>query len=251
MEAGMGLMDRVKAQATVLAQKTQETAREGMARLDQATAARHADTMLRNLGALVYAEQTGRGAPDAQDQIARLVSEISAHEAENGINLATEPAGWSAGVAGQPGSAPVPYGDTGQPAPAAPAPFGGTGQEAPGQEAPGQGASGWPGAAGQGAAGQGAQGWPGAAGQEAAGQGAQGWPGAAGQEAAGQGAAGWPGAPEQPGQAPYGAPGQSQAGPPPAPGQGFGGSAPTGATYTQPEYTFPQPPADEDPEPGR
>jgi hypothetical protein len=216
MEAGMGLMDRVKAQATVLAQKTQETAREGMARLDQATAARHADTMLRNLGALFYAEQTGRGAPDAQDQIARLVSEISAHEAENGINLATQPAGWSAGAAGQPapGSAPVPYGEPGQPGPAAQAPFGGAAQEAPGQPA-----SGWPGAAGQGAADQPAPGWPGAA--------------------------------EQPGQAPYDHPGQAQAGPPPAPGQGFGGSAPTGATYTQPEYTFPQPPSDEDPEPGR
>ena len=45
----MGLMDKVKAQATVLAQKTQETAREGMARLDQATAQRHADGLLRNL----------------------------------------------------------------------------------------------------------------------------------------------------------------------------------------------------------
>jgi hypothetical protein len=218
MEADMGLMDRVKAQATVLAQKTQETAREGMARLDQATAARHADTMLRNLGALFYAEQTGRGAPDAQDQIARLVSEISAHEAENGINLATQPAGWSAGAAGQPapGSAPVPYGEPGQPGPAAQPPFGEAGQEAPGQPAPG-----WPGAAGQGAADQPAPGWPGAAEQ-----------------------------PGQPGQAPYGAPGQAQAGPP-TPGQGFGGSAPTGATYTQPEYTFPQPPSDEDPEPGR
>ena len=117
----MGLMDRVKAQATVLAQKTQETAREGMARLDQATAARRADAMLRNLGALVYAEQTGRGAPDQADQIARLVGEISAHEAENGINLATQPDGWSAGTT-SPGSAPVPFGDAGQPGPA---PFGG------------------------------------------------------------------------------------------------------------------------------
>ncbi len=113
----MGLMDRVKAQATVLAQKTQETAREGMARLDQATAQRHADALLRNLGALYYAEQTGRGAPDSADQIARLVSEISAHEAENGINLATQPTGWTAGVPGP----PAPFADPGQPAQPGPA----------------------------------------------------------------------------------------------------------------------------------
>jgi hypothetical protein len=228
----MGLMDRVKAQATVLAQKTQETAREGMARLDQATAARHADTMLRNLGALVYAEQTGRGAPDSQDQIARLVSEISAHEAENGINLATQPAGWTAGMGGQPapGSAPVPYGDPAQPGTA---PYGDAAQ---------------PGAAPYGDTAQPGQAPYGAPAQEAPGQGAPGWPGAPGQP--GQATYGGPGQAGQPGQAPDGAPGP--AGPPmPGQGQGFGGSAPSGATYTQPEYTFPQPPSDDDPAPGR
>jgi hypothetical protein len=88
----MGLMDKAKAQATVLAQKTQEAAREGKARLDQAQAARQADTMLRNLGALVYAERTGRAAPDSPDQITRLISTISAHEAQHGINLAAQAA---------------------------------------------------------------------------------------------------------------------------------------------------------------
>jgi hypothetical protein len=176
MEADMGLMDKVKAQATVLAQRTQDTAREGMARLDQATATRHADAMLRNLGALAYAEQTGRGAPDSADQIARLVSEISAHEAENGINLATQPAGWTAGVPGP----PAPYTGGGQPAQPGPAPSDGPSQGAPGQPGPAYG----------------------------------------------------------------------QPGPAAAPGQPFGGSAPAGATYTQPEYTFPDPPPD-DAAPGR
>jgi hypothetical protein len=83
----MGLMDKVKAQAGQLAQKTQETAREGKARLDQAQANRRADMLLRNLGALVYAERTNRGTPGTQDQIDRLVKDIQAHEAENGINL--------------------------------------------------------------------------------------------------------------------------------------------------------------------
>ena len=102
----MGLMDKVRAQATVLAQKTQETAREGMARLDQATANRQAETMLRNLGALVYAEQTGRAAPDSAEQVARLVGKLSAHEAENGINLAAEPGGWTPAGPGRDAAGP-------------------------------------------------------------------------------------------------------------------------------------------------
>jgi hypothetical protein len=153
----MGLMDKVKAQATVLAQKTQETARESFARLDQATASRHADTMLRNLGALVYAEQTGRAAPDSAEQVARLVSQLSAHEAENGINLAAQPAGWnpsapgqgdpSLGGPGQPGPAPFagpePFAGPDQAGPAAPGdqPFG-QGPTAPGQQPFGQGPAG-------------------------------------------------------------------------------------------------------------
>src|ERR1700722_3924892 len=92
LEADMGLMDKVKAQAGQLAQKTQETAREGKARLDQAPANRRADMLLRNLGALVYAERTNRGTPGTDDQINKLIGDISAHEAENGINLAQKSA---------------------------------------------------------------------------------------------------------------------------------------------------------------
>jgi len=104
----MGLMDKVKAQATVLAQKTQETAREGKAKFDQVQATRRADAMLRNLGALVYADRTGRGTPDTQAQIDRLVADISAHEAANGINLSAEPTDPQAGRpgGGQPQSGP-------------------------------------------------------------------------------------------------------------------------------------------------
>jgi hypothetical protein len=86
----MGLMDKVKAQATVIAQKTQETARDSRVKFDHAQAKRRADVMLRNLGALVYAERTGRGTPDTQADIDRLVTDIKAHEAEHGINLAAE-----------------------------------------------------------------------------------------------------------------------------------------------------------------
>ena len=106
----MGLMDKVRTQANQLAQKTQETAREGKARLDQAQANRKGDAMLRNLGALVFAERTNRGTPDTQDKISKLIASISAHEAENGINLSqtsaasVPPQGGPAGPSGsQPG----------------------------------------------------------------------------------------------------------------------------------------------------
>lgn len=96
----MGLMDRVKAQATELAQ-------QGKAKYDQVQATRRADAMLRNLGALVYQERTGRGVPDSQAQIDKLVADLSAHEAANGINLSpepTDPPGAGQPGAGQPGS---------------------------------------------------------------------------------------------------------------------------------------------------
>jgi|ERR1700689_3556934 len=105
----MGLMDRVKAQATELAQ-------QGKAKYDQVQATRRADAMLRNLGALVYQERTGRGVPDSQAQIDKLVADLSAHEAANGINLSPEPTDppGSPG-AGQPGAGQPGSPGTGQP----------------------------------------------------------------------------------------------------------------------------------------
>jgi hypothetical protein len=86
----MGLMDKVKAQASQLAQKTQEAAQEGKAKLDQAQANRRGDALLRQLGAAVYAERTGRGTAESQAKIEELIGVISAHERENGLNLAPQ-----------------------------------------------------------------------------------------------------------------------------------------------------------------
>src|SRR5580698_5535519 len=76
-EAVMGLMDKVRAQSTQLAQMAQETAREGKVKLDQAQAKRRADAMFRDLGATVYAERTGRGTADSKGKIDRLVDALS------------------------------------------------------------------------------------------------------------------------------------------------------------------------------
>ena len=56
----MGLMDKVKAQATQVAQKAQEGARTGQAKLADAQSKKRADALLRDLGAAVYAERSGK-----------------------------------------------------------------------------------------------------------------------------------------------------------------------------------------------
>jgi hypothetical protein len=97
----MGLMDRVKAQASQLAQQAMDATQEGKAKLDQVQAQRRGEAMLRQLGAAVFAERTGRGTPDSQAKIDQLVNAISAHEQANGLNLTTDPAS-SPGGGGQP-----------------------------------------------------------------------------------------------------------------------------------------------------
>ena len=130
----MGLMDRVKAQANQIAQMTQDAAQEGRAKIDQAQASRRADALLRQLGVLVFAERTGRGTADSQARIDQLISEISAHEAQNGLNLSDQPQS----PFGQSSSGPsIP----GQPQPGQPA---GTPQAPPASPPPADG--GWGGA---------------------------------------------------------------------------------------------------------
>ena len=104
----MGLMDKVKAQANQVAQKTQETAQSGKAKYDQAQASRHADAMLQQLGAAVYAERTDRGTVDSQAKIDKLISDISAAERENGLNLTDQ----SHPTVPQPASPADPAGDS-------------------------------------------------------------------------------------------------------------------------------------------
>ena len=105
----MGLMDKVRAQSTQLAQVAQDAAREGKVRLDQAQAKRRADALFRDLGAAVYAERTGRGTPDSKGRIDRLVNALARQEADQGLG---DPDG-----KGSPGESPAgPGGADGSPA---------------------------------------------------------------------------------------------------------------------------------------
>ena len=122
----MGLMDRVKAQANQIAQMTQDAAQEGRAKIDQAQASRRGDGLLRQLGALVFAERTGRGTAESQARIEQLIIEISAHEAQNGLNLSDQPQSPS----GQSSSGPSSSSGQSQPGQAAGHPPGAAGQPA-------------------------------------------------------------------------------------------------------------------------
>ncbi|HVB00392.1 MAG TPA: hypothetical protein VNE42_03910 [Acidimicrobiales bacterium] len=80
----MPLFDKVKAQATQLAQKAQEAGKAGQSKLEDVQARRRADGLLRDLGAATYAERSGRATGDTNAEIDRLMGELSVYEADLG-----------------------------------------------------------------------------------------------------------------------------------------------------------------------
>lgn len=85
----MGLLDKVKAQATAATEMAKDAAAKGQAKMNDAQAKKSADGMLRDLGAAFYATKTGRSTPTTDDEIAQLVASLQAHESEHGqITLA-------------------------------------------------------------------------------------------------------------------------------------------------------------------
>ena len=89
----MGLLDKVKAQATAATEMAKDAAAKGQAKMNDAQAKKAADGMLRDLGAAFYATKTGRSTPTTDADIAQLVTALQAHESEHGqITLAPESA---------------------------------------------------------------------------------------------------------------------------------------------------------------
>ena len=87
----MGLLDKVKAQATAATVMAKDAAQKGQAKFDEVQAKKAADGMLRDLGAALYATKTGRATPTTDADIDRLVTSLQAHEAEHGsLTLAPE-----------------------------------------------------------------------------------------------------------------------------------------------------------------
>jgi hypothetical protein len=85
----MGLMDKVKSQATQLAEKAQQAGQAGQAKLAEMQAKKKADAMLLELGGIVYSERTGRADAAAGTRAGELVDLLQKHEAAHGAVTVT------------------------------------------------------------------------------------------------------------------------------------------------------------------
>ncbi len=121
----MGFLDKVKEQGTALAAKAQDGVNQGQAKLSDAQANKKAAGLLEQLGAWQWAQRNGRDAGQAEEQIARVIGELEAHEAEHGpIAAPLPPAPPEAAAPPPPAEAtpPPPEAATPPPPAAAPAP---------------------------------------------------------------------------------------------------------------------------------
>ncbi|HAM01549.1 MAG TPA: hypothetical protein DCQ30_04890 [Acidimicrobiaceae bacterium] len=98
--AVMGLMDKVKAQATQIADKAQQAGQVGQAKIAEVQAKRKADALLEELGGIVYSERVGRPLPDGETRAAAVVARLQAYEADHGpITVSAADQSGSAGQA--------------------------------------------------------------------------------------------------------------------------------------------------------
>jgi hypothetical protein len=110
----MGLMDKVKAQATVLADKAQTGVQQGQVKLQEMQSGKQVDHVLRDLGALVFLQERGRAEPDSAAKVTGLMGQLDALEAAGTpVTASPELSAGGAGAVPQPGTNPPP-------APAAP-----------------------------------------------------------------------------------------------------------------------------------
>jgi len=123
----VGLMDKVKAQATVLADKAQTGMQQGQVKLQEMQAGKQVDHLLRELGAHVFLSERGRTAPDSEAKVADLMGQLDALEAAGTtVALSVDPTAVPPeGAVPQPhveppGGTPAPATDTAPPPPPAP-----------------------------------------------------------------------------------------------------------------------------------
>ena len=77
----MGLMDKVKAQAEQAVAIAQKGVATGQAKVEEIQAKKHADALLRNLGAAYYAQQRTGGSAEA---VTAALAAVDAHATEHG-----------------------------------------------------------------------------------------------------------------------------------------------------------------------
>jgi hypothetical protein len=77
-------MDKVKSQATQLAEKAQQAGQAGQAKLAEVQGKRKADALLLELGGITYTQRMGRADAGADTRATELVGLVHAYEAEHG-----------------------------------------------------------------------------------------------------------------------------------------------------------------------
>ena len=107
----MGLMDKVKAQATVLADKAQQAGQAGQAKLAEVQSKRKVDALLLELGGIAYTQRVGRADAAAEARASELIGLIQSHEAEHGpvsVTSANAAVAETTGVVDPTATAPAP-----------------------------------------------------------------------------------------------------------------------------------------------
>lgn len=107
----MGLMDKVKAQATQLADKAQQAGQAGQAKLADIQAKRKGDALLLELGGITYSQRMGRTDASADGRVTEIVGLVQAFEAEHGpiqVTSANAAVAETTGVVDPAGTIPTP-----------------------------------------------------------------------------------------------------------------------------------------------
>jgi hypothetical protein len=136
----MGFMDKVKAQATVLADKAQTGVQQGQTKLQEMQSGKQADHLLRELGAYVFLSERGRIQPDSESKVAAIMGQLDAIEAGGTpVTISPDPAAVPPGgaVPGA-GTPPPPPTDAAVPPAAGNVPQAGSAIPQPGSGLPGQ-----------------------------------------------------------------------------------------------------------------
>ena len=104
----MGFMDKVKAQATVLADKAQTGVQQGQTKIQEMQTGKQVDHLLRELGAYVFLSERDRIQPDSEARVAAIMGEL------DGLERAGTPVTITAPPSPAPGPGAVPAGGVGR-----------------------------------------------------------------------------------------------------------------------------------------
>ncbi len=91
----MGFLDKVRETAQKVSEKAEEAVATGKEKLEEQKLRKRIGELKEQLGGLVYGQRTGTAAPDAEQEVSRLVDEI--RHAEEALDHATGPAASSSG----------------------------------------------------------------------------------------------------------------------------------------------------------